>query len=545
MSNENYNNDNHTNNENDQNTNTSKYLKENIDLNNGVNNLKTDETDKQPKDFTNNRYNNDRKELNDYDNRNYTYNNSGTADPYKYRLPSDQFGAPEGQSADKGYGLSQEVNSNPAGYSGYTVKTGGDDHLPGGSPYNKLPEQRNESRNRGLLGTLSMVLIGAVLGSGITLASGNYFFNNNGSVLRNTNSVTANQAASTNTATSRSIITAPPADTGVTPENLVAEKVTPSVVGITTETTVQQPSFFGGGSGIIEGVGSGVIVSEDGYIVTNSHVVDNGDAKNIKVVFSDESSVDGKVLWSDAALDLAIVKVNKTGLTPVEIGSSDRIKVGDKAIAIGNPLGLDLQSTLTSGYISGLDRSITLQSGGTMSGLIQTDAAINEGNSGGALLNAAGQLIGINTAKAGGGTSGIGFAIPIDTAKIIIEKVMTSGSFDSVYLGVTGMNVAAVKAQKADLNFSGDDGVYIIEVMSGTAASSAGLQANDIITAIDDHAVTGMTDLKKALLNYQVGDTVTVTYYRNNSQKTTQLKFAQDSSNIQQFTKPESTQTQP
>src|SRR5690606_26558186 len=152
--------------------------------------------------------------------------------------------------------------------------------------------------------------------------------------------------------------------------------------------------------------GSGVILSSDGYIVTNSHVVDNGEAGNITVVFDDQTTAPAEVLWSDAALDVAIVKVSKAGLSPVTIGSSEAVKVGDKAIAIGNPLGLDLQSTLTSGYISGLDRSITIQSGGTMSGLIQTDAAINEGNSGGALLNAAGQLIGINTAKAGGGTSG-------------------------------------------------------------------------------------------------------------------------------------------
>lgn len=401
--------------------------------------------------------------------------------------------------------------------------------------YERVYQEEPPRRSRGLLSTLAMVLIGAVLGSGITMASGRYLLGDN-AILRTGDPVTGNSVVQKNT-TPSPMVTAPPADTGVTAENNVASEVTPSVVGITTRTKVQQPLFFGegGGSGYVDGVGSGVIVSADGYIVTNSHVVDNGDATNIQIVFSDETTAEGKVLWSDAALDLAIVKTDRTSLVPVEIGSSDAVRVGDKAIAIGNPLGLDLQSTLTSGYVSGLDRSITIQSGGTMSGLIQTDAAINEGNSGGALLNSAGQLIGINTAKAGGGASGIGFAIPIDTAKPIIEKVMTEGTFKSVYIGITGINVAAVKAQDDTLTFDGHHGVYVMEVMNGTAAAEAGLKSGDIITQIDDHAITGMTDLKKALLNYQVGDEVQVTYYRNNDKKTEPLTFAQDSSNIEQF----------
>ncbi|NLB23272.1 MAG: PDZ domain-containing protein [Clostridium sp.] len=394
------------------------------------------------------------------------------------------------------------------------------------------PENR---KGRGFLGTLAMVLIGAVLGSALTMASGNYFFGEN-SLVNNNKTITGNAVAQ-QSKPAPLIVTAPPADTGVTPENKVASEVTPSVVGITTRTKVQQPLFFGQGgeSGYVDGVGSGVIVSADGYIVTNAHVVDNGDATQIQVVFSDETTANGEVLWSDAALDLAIVKTDRTGLIPVEIGSSDAVKVGDKAIAIGNPLGMDLQSTLTSGYVSGLDRSITIQTGGTMSGLIQTDAAINEGNSGGALLNSAGQLIGINTAKAGGSVSGIGFAIPIDTARPIISKVMSEGTFKSVYIGITGLNVAIVKAQDQTLNYDGSHGVYVMEVMKGTAAAEAGLQSLDIITAIDDHVVNGMTDLKKALLNYQVGDEVEITYYRNNQKVTTSLVFAQDSSNIEEF----------
>lgn len=401
--------------------------------------------------------------------------------------------------------------------------------------YERVYQPSKSPKGRGLLGTLAMVLIGAVLGSALTMATGNYLYGDK-QIVKNNNTIAGNSVAQQSKPTPQ-IVTAPPADTGVTAENKVASEVTPSVVGITTRTKVQQPMIFGqgGGTGYVDGVGSGVIVSADGYIVTNAHVVDNGEATQIQVVFSDETTANGEVLWSDAALDLAIVKTDRTGLIPVEIGSSDAVKVGDKAIAIGNPLGMDLQSTLTSGYVSGLDRSITIQTGGTMSGLIQTDAAINEGNSGGALLNSAGQLIGINTAKAGGSVSGIGFAIPIDTAKPIISKVMAEGTFKSVYIGITGLNVSIVKAQDQTLKYDGNQGVYVMEVMKGTAAAEAGLQSADIITAIDEHEVNGMTDLKKALLNYQVGDEVEVTFYRNNEKTTKSLVFAQDSSNIEEF----------
>ncbi len=402
----------------------------------------------------------------------------------------------------------------------------------------RYPVAETSRPRRGLFGTLSMVLIGAILGSALTMASGWYLINEKG--LLRTQTVAGSTVAGQTTG---KIITAPAAQTGETSENQVAAVVTPSVVGITTRTQVSSLPFFGqNGSNYVEGVGSGVILSSDGYIVTNSHVVDNGDAGDIRIVFADETSAPGEVIWSDAALDLAIVKTDRTDLEPVIIGSSEAVKVGDKAIAIGNPLGLDLQSTLTSGYISGLDRSITVEGGATMSGLIQTDAAINEGNSGGALLNSAGQLIGINTAKAGGTASGIGFAIPIDTVKPIIEKVIADGDFKSVYLGVTGMNVGTIRAQGQTLEYEGESGVFIMEVMRGTAAAEAGLESEDVITRIEDHDIDGMTDLKKALLNYKVGDKVQVTYFRGNSEKTTDLTFAQDSSTIEDFFNQEDTQ---
>lgn len=411
--------------------------------------------------------------------------------------------------------------------------------------YDAGAEDRKSRRN-GLLSTLAMVLIGAILGSAITLGSGRFIFGGNGStVIQNP----VGDSGRSDSDWTSSIVTAPPADVGTTPENLIAEHVTPSVVGITTQTRVNTaeagPFFFGfqDSDSVVQGVGSGVIVTEDGYILTNSHVVSNGEAEKIQVIFSDGTSVEGEVLWNDSTLDLAIVKADATGLTPVEIGSSDLVRVGDKAIAIGNPLGMDLQSTLTSGYISGLERSISLPDGGVMSGIIQTDAAINKGNSGGALLNSAGQLIGINTAKAGGSASGIGFAIPIDTAKPIIEKVMTDGSFQSVYLGLAGVDAQTVRAMGEELDYDGD-GVYIMEIMAGTAADEAGLKVHDIITGIDGKPFSGMTELKKILLSYEVGDTVEVTYVRENQEDTVELTFAQDSSNIDEYsTRPETTPT--
>ena len=176
----------------------------------------------------------------------------------------------------------------------------------------------------------------------------------------------------------------------------VSDKAMPSVVGITT-TTISNNNIFAIPTQS-EGVGTGVIVDSKGYILTNSHVVSDGQAVDVKVLFNDGSTTQGKVLWNDAKLDLAMVKVDKTGLTAAELGDSDQVRVGDIAIAIGNPLGLEFQKSVTQGIISGLDRTIQTEKE-TMTGLMQTDASINPGNSGGPLLNEKGQVIGINSAK--------------------------------------------------------------------------------------------------------------------------------------------------
>ncbi|WP_455538089.1 serine protease HtrA [Terrisporobacter sp.] len=303
----------------------------------------------------------------------------------------------------------------------------------------------------------------------------------------------------------------------------VTEKAMPSVVGITT-TVVNQENIFSIPTET-EGVGTGIIVDSNGYILTNSHVISDGEAKSVNVLFNDGSSIDGKVLWYDSQLDLAIVKVNKTGLTPAELGNSDKVTIGDISIAIGNPLGLDLQRTVTQGIISGLDRTIKTEQG-TMTGLIQTDASINAGNSGGPLLNENGQVIGINTAKASEGES-LGFAIPINQAKPIIKSVIKEGNYKKVTLGIKGYDAStyAAYAQAQGQKAVTDEGVYVGEVVSDSPASNAGIKPGDIIVKIGDTKLSSMSDLTKCLYGYKSGDSTTIVVNRGGNEKELNVKF--------------------
>lgn len=317
-------------------------------------------------------------------------------------------------------------------------------------------------------------------------------------------------------------------------ESVVVKKSINSVVGINTISKVTQNTFFGQQSGYVEGIGSGSIVTEDGYIVTNSHVVSNGNVSQINVLFSDGKTSEADLVWNDAALDLAIIKVKKKNLPAIELGDSDKVGIGDKAIAIGNPLGFELQSTVTSGIISGLNRSVKFNTGVSMDGLMQTDAAINSGNSGGALLNTNGELIGINTAKAGN-SDGIGFAIPINIVKPVIEKVRKTGKFNSVYLGITGQSIDYLKQVpnfKTD-KLGTDKGVYVVSVFD----KKSEIEKGDVITAIDGKDVKDMNSLRKALLSYTVGDKAKLTVYRDGAKKEIEVKFNIDSSNIDEFDK--------
>lgn len=299
----------------------------------------------------------------------------------------------------------------------------------------------------------------------------------------------------------------------------VAHNAMSSVVGITTVSVVQ----FGFLQQEVDGVGSGVIIDRNGYILTNAHVIDNGDAKDIKVLFSDGEEKPAKVLWYDALLDLAVVKVDATGLPVAKLGDSDNLIIGETVIAIGNPLGLEFQSTVTSGIISGLHRSINVD-GNVIEDLIQTDASINPGNSGGPLLNSKGEVIGINTAKITS-AEGLGFSIPINTVKPIIEQVIKNGSYKTVFIGITGYEVPYYE-RRLGIDLGVDEGIVIIAVEPGSPADNAGIMAGDIITKIDDKKIESMSQLKKSLYNYKKGDKAKLTIIRKGKEQVIEIEFS-------------------
>lgn len=317
-------------------------------------------------------------------------------------------------------------------------------------------------------------------------------------------------------------------------ESVVVKKSIDSVVGINTVSKVVKQSFFGPQSGYVEGIGSGSIVSKDGYIVTNSHVVSDGDAKEVNVLFNNGETAPAELVWNDPSLDLAVIKVdsNNKNLKAIDIGDSDEIGVGDRVVAIGNPLGFQLQSTVTSGIISGLNRSVSFNNGVQMDGLMQTDAAINAGNSGGALLNSRGQLIGINTAKAGN-SDGIGFAIPINTVKPVIDTIRKKGKFNSVYLGITGQSLAYLRQMSylKDKDLGTENGIYVVSTFSNDDTIKKG----DIITAIDGKKVKDMSQLRKILLGYSLGDSAEITLIRDGKEMKVDFEFSLDASNVDEY----------
>ncbi|WP_278681332.1 serine protease HtrA [Paraclostridium bifermentans] len=310
---------------------------------------------------------------------------------------------------------------------------------------------------------------------------------------------------------------------GTKSENIyhaVTDKAMSSVVGITT-TTIDTNNIFAIPQQS-QGVGTGFIVDSKGYILTNSHVVSDGKASDVNVLFNDGSTSKGKVLWNDPTIDVAIVKVDKTGLPVADLGNSDSVRTGDLAVAIGNPLGLEFQKSVTQGIISGLDRSIQTEQS-NMTGLIQTDASINPGNSGGPLLNDKGEVIGINTAKASG-AEGLGFAIPINTAKPIVEQIIKDGKFEKVTLGIKGIDVKTFETTTGT-DLAADEGVYIAEVVANTPAQKSGIQAGDVITKVGDTKITSMSDLNKALYKFSVGDKAKVEVNRGGKNITIDVKF--------------------
>lgn len=299
----------------------------------------------------------------------------------------------------------------------------------------------------------------------------------------------------------------------------VAKKAMSSVVGITT-IEVQDYLFS---QREVEGIGSGVIVDTNGYILTNSHVVGGGNAKSITVLFENGDKLPGKVLWTDPALDLAVVKVDATNLPVATLGDSDNLEVGEISVAIGNPLGLEFQRTVTSGIISGLNRAIQVDQNTVIENLIQTDASINPGNSGGPLLNSKGEVIGINTAKIKS-AEGLGFSIPINEIKPILGEVLSSGTYKTVFMGISGVTVEEYES-RLGVKLSAEKGIILIEISDNSPASRAGLLNGDIITKIDDMEIENMNQLKKSLYKYKKDDKATIKIIRNNTEVNIDIEF--------------------
>lgn len=301
----------------------------------------------------------------------------------------------------------------------------------------------------------------------------------------------------------------------------VAKKALPSVVGITTTGKVN--TFFGERE--VQGVGSGVIINSNGYILTNSHVVSDGNTSRIQVMLEDDKTVDAKLLWNDPYMDLAVIKVDETDLPAAELGDSDNVNIGEQAIAIGNPLGLDFNRSVTAGYVSGVDRTIETQDGKIISGLIQTDAAINNGNSGGPLLNKKGQVIGINTIKIGGqATEGLGFAIPINTAKEIVDAIISRGDKSPLVLGVRVVDYQYFKARMG-IEDNIKNGAIILEIEEGSLADRAGLTRGDIIIDIDGEEITNASQIRTILFKHKEGDLLKVKINQNNMEKLIEIKL--------------------
>ena len=324
----------------------------------------------------------------------------------------------------------------------------------------------------------------------------------------------------------------------------IIELTAPSVVGIDTYYTATNGlgNYFGNGNNtngadgnsqqVQVGSGSGIILTSDGYIVTCKHVVDS--AETVKVILNDDKEYDAKLIGSDARSDLAVLKIEATGLSPATLGDSDMLTVGEDVIAIGNPLG-ELRGTATSGIVSALSREVTVENM-TMS-LIQTDAAISPGNSGGGLFNASGSLIGIVNAKANStDAEGLGFAIPVSSVKTIISNLIDHGYvLGRAYLGVYTQDVTLSSGSSDWSNglfggyfgSSGTTCVQIAQIVSGSAAEQAGLKVGDLILAVNDTQISSNSALASVIAGFNAGDSATLTIQRDGKQQDISVTFGE------------------
>ena len=387
---------------------------------------------------------------------------------------------------------------------GYTSSfSGGNGNNGGYNGYSSAPQQppvpQKKKGSKVLLRVLACVGV-AALGFGGGLG---------GAVVASRAGLTGNQVVVQQVERSTDATAAGSTDGTSMSVQQIASVASPSVVAITTEQMSSSQTWFGGYY-VQSGAGSGVIISQDGYILTCAHVVSGATSVKVQLNGSDES-YDATVVGQDSTSDIAVLKIDATGLTPAVIGDSDALAVGEVAVAVGNPLGT-LSNTVTDGIVSALNRQVTVQDNDMT--LIQTDASISPGNSGGGLFNANGELIGIVNAKSSySEAEGIGFAIPINTAMEIGRQLIENGSVARPALGVKIMDVT--DAQTAQQLGVSTMGVYVVEVTKGSGADAAGVQAGDRVLAVDDTAVSDSSALKNYLKDKGIGDTVNLQVERD------------------------------
>lgn len=377
------------------------------------------------------------------------------------------------------------------------------------------PVKAKNSKLRLAALAISFSLLGGALGTGGTFAALKAFGNNVGTAsATKTNGTTVIKTAD-DSGKSVAMQTVKTNGTQLTASQVYQNNVN-STVGITTEITT---NYFGYKT-TAAASGSGFIITDDGYIVTNHHVIEG--ANSVKVTLYDNTQYDAEIVGSDESNDIAVLKIDASGLTPVTLGDSEALSVGDNVVAIGNPLG-ELTFTLTSGIVSAKDRSITT-SNSVMMNLIQTDCAINSGNSGGALFNMYGEVVGVTNAKYSSNSSteasidNIGFAIPINNVKDIVTSIIENGYVVKPYIGVS------VETVSSDMKSYGiPEGAVVRVVNEDSPAEKAGLKENDIITKADDEDITSSNDLVSKIKKASKGDKIKLTVYRQGEEKTIEL----------------------
>lgn len=493
---------------------------------------------------------------------------NGAANPYAYQNGYYRNTAPHQDEAVHS-GAYQQQNAagsaynNPAG--GQTTPTGnGGSGNNGGYSYVNYysdpnggdPNKKPKKKHTGLKVAAFVLAMVLVSGGSIGVYEGIHSSNadNSSSIVASNDSSaaessTGDSSSSKKSDSSQSWIQLASTNGSMSVADIV-KKVTPSVVGVQSTFSSSNGSnnntmngyggFFGygsqgnNGSQGMTGVGTGIIMSKDGYIVTNAHVIYDdehgyGEASSVQIQMSDEETTyDARIVAYDKEADIAVLKIDADNLTAAEFGDSSSCEVGETVVAIGNPLGLQFQNTVTCGIISALDRKVTINDN-TMT-LIQTDTAINNGNSGGPLINSSGQVIGINSAKMSSTYSGeatvegIGFAIPMSEAKSIVDDLINYGYVTGrPQLGISCQDVTEAVSQAYNIPV----GAYIFSVTAGGAADQAGLQPGDVITGIQDQTISTTEELNAVKNQYKAGDTITLTYVRAGETKKVDVTLAE------------------